>query len=388
MATSSLFSEIRTLLDDGRDDAAVARSADERRAVERLMASPHAAPVYGFTTLLGHLDDASAAVSDQSALLRAHLVGPVASFPPSWGRLLASVKLTQLAHGGSGIHPDLHEQLRVTAADAGEDAWEGNWTTSYGSGDVVPGAWFAEGLRRRGRADLDHAGDLIALINGHFVSTSAGLVVADGFLALVGESLEAVQDAASRAGAAAVQHPVTLRDVGPLETVVRTSTTALLTALRDRMAGPSGNPLFDVRDGEAVAISQSSFLDFTLTGALTQALQACAQTGAYLKAVIGAATAADPHDASARVQPTKIAEALLREIGGFAVPTHFSLSESGSVEDVADLSLLTARLLAGALQRLDALLDLTASVTGIPRARRESDLADIAGDDLLPHLVL
>lgn len=358
---TDLATGIRALLDDGGSDVARDRIAAERDAVDRLLSDAATPPVYGFTTLLGHLDDTSAAIDDQLGLLEAHLVGPTTMLPAEWGRLLARVKLAQLAHGGSGIHPQTHAALLAAAAPGSFDdaPLQGNWTTSYGSGDVVPGAWLVAALRADG-LQLRHSGDLIALINGHFVSTAAALVVVDRFSALAAEALDTVRTAHRES--TGVQPPVTLRDPDPLEAAVEASLSGLLVALRDRLSDMGGNPRFEFSAAGVRTVSAADFLDFRLTGALTQAVQTCGQLGAYLKAVVRERTAGDAHDANARVQPAKIAEALLREISEIALPTGFALSESDGVEDVADFSLATARGLARALARLDALLELAASV--------------------------
>ncbi|MCV7194804.1 aromatic amino acid lyase [Mycolicibacterium brumae] len=385
--------QIQALLEAGSSSEAIDLIARERAAVNTLLDDPSCPPIYGFTTLLGHLDSTAALLSDQRQLLDAHLVGPVVEFPSAWGLLLNRVKLTQLSRGGSGIHPETHERLIALSGAPDSLSWSGNWMTSYGSGDVVPGAWFVEGLRNRGVIDLSHRGDLIALINGHFVSTAAGLVVSDHFSALTAESIDIIKSVSEAASPGRNQRPVTLRDITPITLQIERSVDNLFTALLDRLSTPSCNPIFRFSPEDPVtAHSQSSFLDYRLTGALSQAIQTSAQTGTYLKAAIHAATAADATDARARLQPTKIAEALLREIAAFSIPTHFSLQESRGVEDVADLSLVAARTLASVLDRLDSLLDLATSTVapGSDRCRRSGPLGTAVKESqlLAPKLAL
>lgn len=390
--SSELVEEIEDLLDSGTSPQASDRIARERAMVDALVAEPQTPPIYGFTTLLGHLDDAAARVEDQEQLLHAHLVGPTTTLPSTWARLLLRVKLAQLAHGGSGIHPEMHASLLAASERLGDLGVTGNWTTSYSSGDVVPAAWLTAVLQAQGHVTLSHPGDLISLINGHFVSTAAALVVADRFSELAGEAVTLIHASRTGRGVGGVQFPVTLRDLTPLEDTITSATTALLVALRDRLAAASCNPRF-VPDGTGVrATSGSTFLDFRLTGALSQTIQTTAQLGAYLKAVISAQTSGDPHDSSARVQPTKVAEALLQEISTITLPTHFALAESLGVEDVADHSLTTASLLARALSRLDSLIGLADSVVGARRSHQPGLLTDVvdlpSGDKVavLAHL--
>ncbi|GLJ60981.1 hypothetical protein GCM10017576_11100 [Microbacterium barkeri] len=364
--------EIARLLEHGMSSDAQDRIARERGLVEQLMAGPGRAPIYGFTTLLGHLDDVEAVAGAQRELLAAHLVGPLEHFPPEWGALLLDVKLAQLAQGSSGIHPETHALLVSARADFGSArfpaSWTGNWTASYSSGDVVPGAWFVHVLEQAGLLHIHRAGDLISIINGHFVSTSAGLAVAAQLSGIVDELLDLVCRAVPKSPDRGVQLPVTLRDLQPIRLQAENVVFALVDTLRSRLEHPSGNPLFIPHGTGVRAVSQSSFLDFRLTGALGQAVQLCAQIAAYAKAAVVYATDSDERGASARVQPAKIAEALIRQLSLLAVPQDFAFAESHGVEDVGDLSLESAGILARGVQILDSLADLVADAVHCVRA--------------------
>ncbi|WP_193128182.1 aromatic amino acid lyase [Gulosibacter sediminis] len=396
MSANELGRTISGLIDAGFRDEAITRSTIDRSRIDVLLSTDPTPPIYGFTTLLGHLDAVPATVNDQQRLLQAHLVGPTHAFPHSWGRLLLATKLSQLAHGQSGLHPDTHRALigaAQTAAQGGQQ-WIGNWTASYSSGDVVSGAWFVEALCTRYSVRLAHRGDLIALISGSFVSTAAALIVVDCFDRLSKRALALIRATTAMIPIpTGVQLPVTLRDLNPVTNFVDVALCGALRGLRDRLSRASGNPLFFANDGEFAARSQSSFLDFTLTGALTEAIQAIGALAAYVRAAIRYATANDADSPDARVQPAKIAQALVRDIGLTALPTEFALTESEGVEDVGDLSLATARQLATSLSRFERLLDLAehASPAALGEGNIDSPvLSDIAhltdSKNLLPYL--
>lgn len=369
--------------------AAHHRIEQERYAVDELLDSQTAPAVYGFNTLLGHHDNREATVGDQEHLLDAHLVGPVSSFPSSWGKLLTRVKLAQLSHGGSGVHPDTYKRLELFLTFPDDQVWEGNWTSSYSCGDVVPGTWFVHNLRQHGVDAPHHRGDLIALINGSFVSTAAGLIVAQRFCELTAAALALIESVSHRRGIRGVQKSVTMRDVSPLRNLVETANITLIDALTNRLVNPSANPIFTFGK-HTVPHSQSSFLDFTLTTALTQAAQTCSAAAAYVKGAVTELVSHDTPGATARVQPVKIIEALIREMSAFPSPSHFGLTESNGVEDVADLSLLAARTLASLLTRLEQVFDIACDVCG------DAPVADVdpfpecvnAAKEVLPLLAI
>src|SRR5690606_7189042 len=100
-------------------------------------------------------------------------------------------KLEQLHHGGSGIHGATYRALLDAAAPFTAPV-RGGWTTSYGSGDVIPAAWLVHDLRTTTAPGLlRHPGDLIALINGSFVSTALGTAAVVGLVEQTGAFLDA-----------------------------------------------------------------------------------------------------------------------------------------------------------------------------------------------------
>lgn len=354
----------------------------EREAVEALIADAATPPIYGFTTLLGHLDDTRSQAEDQRQLLREHLVGATWTMPGEFLQLVTGCKAEQLHHGGSGIHPATYD--RVLGATRIPDA-AGSWLSSYGSGDVVPAAWWCAAALTA-HAESLHQGDLIALINGHFYSTAAGVVVAGRLVDTVSEFLGAYAAAAVAGGSEILGHddpavgrilslfprsrgdqhrqlPVSLRDARVVVRPIVTHLARLFETIAGRLAAPSANPIFGEEDGAVRARSQSSFLDVQLTLEMTNAIQ-------IVQLLCGVTQRLIEHHVSgwagpeAKVQPPKVAKAYLEQAQLLAgvLPSRFTGTDSQGVEDLRDLSLLTA---VGALRVTDVLREELALATGV-----------------------
>jgi hypothetical protein len=342
---------------------------DERALVDASLASADAAPVYGFTTRLGHEDSLALSVEEQRDLLRDHLVGPASWAPAEWRHLLAATKAEQLHHGGSGVHPDAYRAVLGALGRGG--AIEGNWVNSYSCGDVVPGAWFAADLLADHGDLLTHPGDLITIINGHYISTSLSLVATASLARSVAALLAAwlpgsgaaeaqpLSGAPSQwqgqAGASPLQAPISLRDPDPVLAAVNRTFGAIGAALEARLGSPSCNPRFAPTPAGVRAVSQSSFLDYELTFALTNALQLAALTAGLWQRLIQhrCDQPAGEGEVSHRIQAPKTAQGLVERVRLAAqLPTAFSGFDSQGIEDLRDLSLSTAQM----LSRLSVLL--------------------------------
>jgi hypothetical protein len=349
---------------------AESRIAADHEAVLRLLTERPDLPVYGFSTLLGHLDDVDGRDSSRD-LLRAHLLGPLTVLEGDVLRLISACKAEQLSHGGSGVSPDAYRVVRAAATETGPAA-EGSWTTSYGSGDVVPAAWWMATLLGRSGLDPERPGEVIALINGTFVSTAATILAGARLADAAGRLLSAL-DAASGATLKAFpdgrQRPVSLRDPEPVVAAVTSALADLGAAADRRLAGPSANPLFEVEGAQARPRSQSSFLDYRATWALTAATQATLLA-------IGAAQRIAEHVTRSRlaespdpalVQPPKVLQAILERalVVGGALPGRFSGADSDGVEDLRDLSLISALRLLDLVADLEQALPVLAAL-GIP----------------------
>ena len=393
-SSSAIRRVLTAVLDSSLPDAwaaGAARVESERQSIDRLLTSNPVPQIYGFTTLLGHLDDHRASADDQWTLLDAHLVGTPMPQTPAFGQLLAACKIEQASHGGSGMSPAAFDALRDRAVDTQSDI-SGAWTASYGAGDVVPGAWLARDLVARRARKQFAAGDVIALINGHHISTAIALLAAaratHELAAVSAETaiLTAASDpsdsddasdhsddasralitlaraaAGERAGASdpTAQAPISLRDARPLLEAALAPLRQTAAGIEARLSKPSANPLFT---GQPLrAHSQSGFLDLTLTHALTALQQSLHLAAGLWQRFIVLATASAPSDDPARalVQPAKVSQAVVERMASMAVlPSRFTGTDSEGVEDVRDLSLHTAL-------RVLELVDLCAAIRSL-----------------------
>lgn len=352
--------------------------AGERRAIEAMLAARPASTVYGFTTLLGQLDGAGLQAGDQDRLLQGHLVGEVGEIRPPMPALMLAMKIEQLAHGGSGIHPDTYGLLLGHCSDPAISV-RGAWHASYGSADVVPGAWWLRALQAQTAGLPLQRGDLIALISGNFVSTAFALASSlqlidylSRFLAQAAVHADAVAagvSAASRTwlyrawmeSAAALspakprperQRPVSLRDLSMYVSPAAKIIDELRDALEFRLSGCTSNPLFASLPPTGVAAwSQSGFVDLRLSMTLTSAIQ-------LVLFCMGAVQRFVQHYCDARrvlpadefipyVQSPKVASAYLAQarLAHGALASGFSLAESEGIEDICDMSLALAHAL-------------------------------------------
>lgn len=386
---AAILGACRTGVADVYWQEAADRLASERNGVEALLES--GVPVYGFTTYLGQLDRYAAPrdSSLEAELLQAHLVGPLSVLPASSVRLVTACKLEQLSHGGSGIDPTTFDSLLAQFAQEPDTGALGCWS-SYGAGDVVPAAWWLNSLSAKGAMTLDHRGDVITLINGSFLSTALALEAALSFADFAGSLLALLgahaysgrldsgwePDALAAwlnlrvppAGSATPQLPLSVRDIEPIGRAFFNAIARLRDAIDARLSSPSANPLFVSKEGATVALSQNSYLDFDLTFALTNARQACMLGLGALQRLAHHLSmtlqSASPIPQQFLIQPPKILSAMLIEAQlTCAVPSVFTGDDSEGIEDLHDLSLMTARSLANctreyALPGLRVVLDM------------------------------
>ncbi|MET0735907.1 MAG: aromatic amino acid lyase [Microbacterium sp.] len=342
---------------DTTPDLARKTISAERMAVEEFLArGGHA---YGFTTRLGHLDDDAADAEAAEGFLADHLVGETFAIDAAAVRLMTTVKLAQLGHGGSGISVSLFDALRDHLTTAG-DAVEGAWLSSYGAGDVVPAAWWLRAVISGTDVRLAR-GDFIAAVNGNFISTAVAILAAvravDAFaeyLAMLPprpDGARAPRSSAARevlevlppraAGDRTnVQSAVSGRDSTPFVTAVASSIAAAASAIEDRLDGPSANPLLHLAGGEARFTSQNGFLDFGVTTAMAGIGQTAVMAVGHVQRLVEARAQAE--GSSALVQAPKIAEALVVRAAAQAAPRRFSGALSQGVEDMFDASLIGA----------------------------------------------
>lgn len=356
---------------------ALPRLSAQRTMVEDHLATSDRPRVYGFDTLLGPLDSQAAGKDSQLMLLDAHLQGRLGITDRTTFAAMTAVKLEQLSLGGSGIHPSSFRGI-LDAFKLSEPSYTGAWNDSYSSGDVVPGSWWLKNILDHDFIPELHSGDVIALINGNFVSTATGVISLTSlckyfanFLAVSAAFVdptpaEVQGEYLPRALVSAiwdqryvrplpsslVQRPVSVRDGRLYVELIAKALNQVAGALTERLTRSSGNPLFVMPpDGAFRSLSQVSFLGFNLTLASTAAIQS-------LSLCMGAvhrftqqmseeiqSQSVDPLQRA--VQPPKISRAILEDarlrLGN--LPLSFTGVESGGVEDVWDLSLSTTRIL-------------------------------------------
>ncbi|MEO9078175.1 MAG: aromatic amino acid lyase, partial [Rhodanobacter sp.] len=240
------------------------------RLVTMLAREPHF-PVYGFTTLLGQLDNTQISAEDQYRLLRGHLVGEPGELLDPMPMMLLATKIEQLTQGGSGIHFETYDFL-LDRCRTPIESMSGAWFASYGSADVVPGAWWLHGLTAGGTQPRLQMGDLIALISGNFVSTAFALAASvqllDYLSVFLGHAFLSADAPPTGTTAAArtwlyreldtrirrpgpaihehlpTQRPVSTRDVSVYVSPIAKVVDELRDALEFRLAGCTSNPLF------------------------------------------------------------------------------------------------------------------------------------------------
>lgn len=352
------------------------RIADERSQIDAALEAGSLGPVYGFTTLLGQLDTADTFDLAQKALLESHLIGRLEWLPEEWFRAISAVKLEQLSRGGSGLSPAAFAAL--LDGFGREGGARGAWWDSYGCGDVVPGAWWASiALDEKARENL-RPGDLIALINGHFVAAASLLMAGRELEQLVESSLPLVESVLS--GTEAVdrnphlQIPVSGRPPQHAVALGRSTVASLYSTVEGALQSFSGNPIFEFSStdltGEVTARSVSLFLNFDSAVRVSSALQS-------VKLISALATRAISRECERKlaesegvaklrfIQPPKVAAAIHAELcaassGRSAAFIH----ESEGLEDIADGALSASRDLHGALSRLRSLTDLLHAAVG------------------------
>lgn len=385
----------------------------ERERIDAALDAGTLGAVYGFTTMLGQLDrhDRTGAGQGERELLDAHLLGLASPATAGFLRIVSACKLEQLHHGGSGIRPELYGAVILSLSASGTA--QGAWHASYGSGDVVPAAWWAQSVLRGSHAPELRRGDTITMINGHFYSSAVSILATLGMIAASARALSLLSSVATmrrspslRARPAGVeglwplfardgdrdreterQRPVSLRDIDPVVSTVEVVVHHLGTALDARLCSVSANPRFHTIGGVVEVESQSSFLDPVLTLALSNAQQAVHLLIGVVQRVIEDLSSARQ---SARlplqglVQPPKVANALLEAAQRLAVlPTRFTGADSSGIEDLRDLSLLTAETLVTLTRLLEQATALADGVGGTVDSALEHRIRDGLLEQLL-----
>lgn len=223
-------------------------------------------PVYGATTLTGHLDSVRVPAGDAAALqqriIDSHCIGSAPFHPPATARLIGHAKAHAVAAGGSGLSPAIYAHLLDTLGDpAFEPQVPAN--ASYSCGDVIPGAHWARALLAHGGFAGRNAlqpGDALALVNGSFVDLGVTLAMLpalrEALVACLANSAEVARAVAGSESAA--QAEVSIRATPELRNALLPAAAALVRILGEELASPSANPLVLPLAGRIE--SQASFM--------------------------------------------------------------------------------------------------------------------------------
>lgn len=148
--------------------------------------------MYGFSTLLGQRDDTNATQGYQQGLLDGHLIGRKTVISQKDMRAVSVTKMMQLGEGGPGVSLSTF-QLMLDRWPCEDMDRTGAWLDSYGAGDVIPATWWIKSLLgdHIAAGDLPQ-GDVIALMNGNFISTGFALASLDRLAKTLTRSLTAL----------------------------------------------------------------------------------------------------------------------------------------------------------------------------------------------------
>lgn len=354
-----------------------------RNAIE--VALNNGLKAYGMNTLFGHLDANTTPVvaEDFQNLLHMHLVGSPTPASPRLIEWLWKAKMSQLIQGQSGISPENFIKIaKLGDTPDGFNNWTGCFDLSYGSGSVIPGAWFAYGLQEKVGFDITVPGDLMAIINGDFVSVAQAGSLVEEVSPLISAAMSAIAETQRSASYKGVQFSVSMRDIQPLTQIVATAQDRMKEVVEQSLQKPSGNPLYVESDSGITVRSNSSFLNFPLSmavGNYTQSIQLVlsyllgatrhiakilefsnssdnedspvkfsTETKTAITTLVGTNTDVSPTIRNVKstsiVQPVKALQALcMRDYG---ISKNFAIAESHEIEDIADRSIesiITAR---------------------------------------------
>lgn len=353
---------------------------------------------YGFTSMLGPNDHKDMQPWQQEFMLLGHLVGIPDPLADIESRAILASKIVQLSNGGTGISPLRYHELLEFSTSSPDKIVNVDLDASYGSGDVVPAAWWVYSLW--GEGVKWNPGDLISLINGDFISNAYACLVFEKILKNVAMfvNLTSISYKKFIPGSPAnsldnflnsfyvsrdnwdepPQFSVAQRDVFPILHAITTSLYSFSETLELAYSSHSGNPIFVKEDGSMVAKSQSSFLNLELSNCLNQMnsllsqISSSAQRATEISCKDGTCDDGGNDFENSRlrlVQLPKVSEAYRIRISS-PLPLNYSGSMSGGVEDLWDLNLMNSRLLLGKIKIFEkqlSLLEDTLNIVGKSR---------------------
>lgn len=321
----------------------------ERTAVEEYLNKPDCQSVYGFNTLFGHNDHSSLGEDSQKVLLEKHLVGKAVDVPYDLVQSFFASRVLFFLNGGTGVPVSVFENSLNILDKNYSDYAVMNVGSTYSCGDVVQGSWLFQHILNKDEKIVSDSGALMSFINGYFYSTSLAVVFSSWFISVLDRFVECLDKVVERFSVSGVQLPVSLRDMRPLRRHIVYVVENLREALLNRMESQSSNPVFGFNsNGRVESVdSGNGFLDFRLTSALNMAIELAVIVGSYVQRfvfhygeLLNKSLSVDEHF----VQPSKIALAELLGVKNNSAPVRdFAGMESFGVEDIFDLSSLTAK---------------------------------------------
>lgn len=337
--------------------------AKARSQVERFLdAGGHA---YGFSTFFGHLDRYPIDPAQSRQILEAHLIGETQIVDAAVIRAISVVKICQLSQGLNGISVGAYRTLLEEFGKESDSPLD--LDASYGSGDVVCGSWWVRAVF--GDAPEYRQGDVISLINGHFVVPGLLLHHRDEFRGILSTALRLINTAQQMIPPGEGQLPVSTRDLSPLTSHVNSVLEELDRTLVSLSNQGTGNPLFTENLGEVWPQSNSSFLGFGVSTAVWRLGDVIRLLSAYVRAVthtiaiLREQEAAAPVDAAYWVQYPKVSKAYLDQIDELLTDSvTYGQAESGGVEDIGDGALIRMRRVASVIPLFRKQLDLLSAL--------------------------
>jgi histidine ammonia-lyase len=366
---------------------------------------PPGSAIYGTTTLPGHRDGTAVLLAEQDAyqrnLVASHAIAgsPFLSAAAARGVTLAKA-CSLLPDPAAPISAELYRHILLSFEDPGFKA-QIPADASYGSGDVIPAAHWANAILARAGAPKDlQPGEGMTLINGAFVHVGATLAALDrveelwqqmlvalrhsiGTLAPDTDCLApfpAMHDVAASAlewlGSSAPpqspyprQQAVVLRTIPQLLEGFSATAAHLASALADTLSRPSGNPLFTEGPPSKHLVS-GSFLAPALTIATSAMVDAVLMAGwaaqRRLSHLVELDYTTSPSAATmGLVQWPKLAEARLqtaRRICGLRAFAGGGTTSEG-IEDFWAFGLETLTALDAAAQAVEDIVSLERSAT-------------------------
>ncbi len=364
---------------------------------------PEGRAIYGTTTLPGHRDGTKVSLEaqtrHQAALIASHAIAGPPFLSAAAARAIGLAKLCSLLPDPAApISADLYRHILCCFEDpAFAPAIPAD--ASYGAGDVIPAAHWAQAvLARPGAPSHLQPGEGMTLINGAFVHVGATLAALDRLELLWQRMLDTIRHsiavlapdsdcldpspALDPVASAALewlqtsvppqapylrQQPVVLRTIPQLLDGFSGTATTVAATLSAALARPSGNPLFTEGPPAAHRVS-GSFLEPGLTLATGAMVDAVLMVGwaaqrrlSHLIESHGAG--ADGADPIGLIQWPKFAEARLQSARRMAGLRAFAGggSTSAGIEDFWAFGIET-------LTALDVAVEMAEDVISLERA--------------------